>query len=100
MTGAKALTKRDFTSFNMGGEVPPQNCIAFDRSAESTLIASTGQGCTNIMPPGLPLGSKEITNLEYHPGSCEPSGGETIGDIDPLGPPTVYCCIVAVSRQP
>jgi hypothetical protein len=56
-------------------------------------IASTGQGCVNILPAGQALGSKEITNPTYQPGTCTPSGGETMGSADPLGPASTYCCL-------
>jgi hypothetical protein len=44
------------------------------------------------MPPGLPLGSKKLTDLTYQTGSCMPNGGETMGQIDPLGPAYLHCC--------
>jgi hypothetical protein len=56
-------------------------------------IASFGEQCTNVLPAGLAIGSKEITPPEYLPGACEPSGGEPIGDVeeDPEQAVT-FCC--------
>lgn len=57
-------------------------------------IASIGDQCSNVLPPGKAIGSKEITDLTYIPGVCAPMGGEPIGDVQP--DPThalTFCCL-------
>ncbi|MFS8070207.1 MAG: hypothetical protein ACMG6S_27910, partial [Byssovorax sp.] len=39
-------------------------------------ISSSGASCIDLLPAGLPLGSKTVTALAYAPGTCTPSGGE------------------------
>lgn len=46
-------------------------------------IASVGPSCVDLVPPGLALGSKTITNLSYVPGTCAATGGEPIGTLIP-----------------
>ena len=46
--------------------------------------------CTGVLP-GAALGSKEVTDVSYQPGSCAPSGGDPVGDPIPLQPST-FCC--------
>lgn len=52
-----------------------------------------GEQCTSILP-GLALGSKAITDLEYIPGACEAGISEPIGDVapDPARAATI-CCV-------
>lgn len=38
-------------------------------------MGSTKHECNDILPPGRPVVSKEITDLLYAPGKCQPSGG-------------------------
>jgi hypothetical protein len=59
---------------------------------QSYQIASTGQGCLNILPPGLPLGSKAITKPTYTPGSCQPGEGGQTGELALIGAAT-FCCL-------
>jgi hypothetical protein len=59
-------------------------------------IASFGEQCTNYLPPGPAVGSKEITDLTYIAGFCEPTGGEPIGKVTPDSEQAVtFCCGVA-----
>ena len=55
-------------------------------------VASSGAPCLDLMPTGVPLGSKTVTNLAYQPGSCVPGGGEPSGTVEPSGPAT-FCCL-------
>ena len=54
-------------------------------------VSSSGQSCFDLMPAGLPLGSKTVTDLAYQPGTCVPSGGEPVGTVEPSGPATICC---------
>ena len=55
-------------------------------------VSSSGPSCFDLMPAGLPLGSKTVTALAYKPGNCLPSGGEASGTVEPSGPST-FCCL-------
>jgi hypothetical protein len=56
-------------------------------------IASLGGAhCENVYPPGLAIGSVEITPPEYIAGACEPSGGEPIGSVNPDPAHAVTAC--------
>jgi hypothetical protein len=48
--------------------------------------------CYNLWPPGPALKSKKATPPTYHPGTCEPIGGEPVGGVVALNPRT-YCCL-------
>jgi hypothetical protein len=41
--------------------------------------------------PGQPLGSKEITAIQYHPGTCQPFGGKPEGEVEMLRAATLCC---------
>jgi hypothetical protein len=60
-------------------------------------IGSAFADCINLFPPGMVLGSKAITDVDYIPGSCEPLGGEPEGQATPIRPVTV-CCLEPSSR--
>lgn len=45
-------------------------------------LSSTMGACSNFALSGEVLGSKEVTDLMYAPGKCEPSGGEPIGTVE------------------
>ena len=51
---------------------------------------SSGPVCLSI-PAGSPLGSKQASAPTYTPGTCQPSGGEPTGSVEPNHPVT-YCC--------
>jgi hypothetical protein len=55
---------------------------------------SSAQGtCPPIIPPGLPIGGKMITDPQYSPGMCEASGGEPGGTVEPEpGHEVTFCC--------
>ncbi len=55
-------------------------------------ISSSGPSCIDLVPAGLPLGSKTVTALTYASGTCLPSGGEAAGTIEASGPAT-FCCL-------
>jgi len=46
-------------------------------------LGSTDPFCVDLVPPGLALGAKTISNLSYVPGTCSVSGGEPIGTVVP-----------------
>jgi len=59
-------------------------------------ISSLDGQCTNIIPAGKAIGSKEISGLAYLPGMCEPIGGEPIGAAMPDPDQAVtFCCPAA-----
>ncbi|UQA57134.1 hypothetical protein [Polyangium aurulentum] len=45
----------------------------------------------NDLFSGAPLGSKTAEVLSYQPGTCQPSGGELVGQIV-TNEPAVFCC--------
>jgi len=55
-------------------------------------IGSTGPNCYDLEPTGQALGSKSVTDVTYHPGTCGPSGGELSGTVLPSSP-TTFCCL-------
>jgi hypothetical protein len=56
-------------------------------------IKSTEPVCINLMPTGIALGSKSITDLKYVPGTCPPTGGEPQGEAVPNSDgATTICC--------
>lgn len=50
----------------------------------SYVVGSNMTNCLNLPPSGDAFGSKEFTDLTYVPGSCEPKGGEPLGDVVPI----------------
>ena len=56
-------------------------------------ISSSGPACVDLVPAGLPLGSKMVTALAYEAGTCMPSGGEASGSVTASGPST-FCCLM------
>jgi hypothetical protein len=55
-------------------------------------LSSSSTTCVDLVPAGVPLGSKTLTALAYQPGSCAPSGGEPSGSVEPTGAAT-FCCL-------
>jgi len=47
--------------------------------------------CLDLTPKGQPLGSKSVSGVTYHPGTCEAGGGEIEGTVVPVRPIT-FCC--------
>lgn len=66
-------------------------------STNEILAHGVGSGmrdCWDLLPFGDALGSKQITDLAYVPGRCEPSGGEPIGSVELHDDDAVtWCCI-------
>ena len=56
-------------------------------------ISSLGSSCVDLLPAGLPLGSKTITALAYQAGNCIPSGGEPSGALLAAEAST-FCCLM------
>jgi len=57
-------------------------------------IASTGDSCFDLQPPGLGIGSKAVSNLTYLPGMCGASGGGSVGSATPDAEHAVtFCCM-------
>ncbi|MFS8066439.1 MAG: hypothetical protein ACMG6S_08700 [Byssovorax sp.] len=59
----------------------------------SAPISSSGSACFDLVPAGLPLGSKTVTALAYEAGTCMASGGEASGSLAASGPST-FCCLM------
>ena len=57
-------------------------------------VSSSGPACFDLVPAGLPLGSKTLTALAYQAGTCTPSGGEASGTVEASGPST-FCCLMS-----
>jgi hypothetical protein len=58
-------------------------------------VTSSPDFCINVMPSGQALGSKSAGHATYHPGVCQPMGGELVsGDGGPpvLNYPVTWCC--------
>jgi hypothetical protein len=60
----------------------------------SAPMSSSGPACFDLVPAGLPLGSKTVTALAYEAGSCMPSGGDPSGTLEPSSPST-FCCLMS-----
>jgi hypothetical protein len=57
-------------------------------------LSSSGPACFDLVPAGLPLGSKTLTALAYQAGTCTPSGGAASGTVEASGPST-FCCLMS-----
>lgn len=56
-------------------------------------VGSALPSCIDWVPNGAALGSKKLSNVQYTPGTCSPSGGEpTDGGVTPTGVAT-FCCL-------
>ena len=52
--------------------------------------------CSNFSMVGTAVGSKEMTDIVYVPGSCTPTGGLAIGDAYPdEATAATWCCMPA-----
>ena len=60
----------------------------------SVPISSSGPSCIDLLPAGLPLGSKTVSALAYEPGTCLPSGGDASGTVEASGSST-FCCRIS-----
>jgi len=57
-------------------------------------ISSLKSSCVDLVPAGLPLGSKTVTALAYQAGNCMPSGGEPSGTVEAAFAST-FCCLMS-----
>ncbi|HRI62820.1 MAG TPA: hypothetical protein PK156_01235 [Polyangium sp.] len=63
-------------------------------------ISSDRSECANIYPSGRAVGSMELTNLAYEPGSCEAKGGSPMGEVVPNDLEAVtWCCLAEEPEQ-
>jgi len=56
-------------------------------------VSSLKSPCLDLTPAGEALGSKSMSNITYHPGVCQPTGGEPQGGSLPVNPAT-FCCVL------
>jgi hypothetical protein len=79
----------------VGSECHGSICIYEDAtctvSRSCTEVSSMGENCQNIFPAGKALLSKKAANVTYTPGTCQPMGGEEIGEVVE-GRPIRLCC--------
>jgi hypothetical protein len=63
--------------------------------SDDPIASFFGSQCTNVAP-GIAIGSKEISPLMYLAGTCEPLGGEPIGEVKPDPDQAVtFCCTIS-----
>ncbi|APR80641.1 Hypothetical protein A7982_05988 [Minicystis rosea] len=60
-------------------------------STNTNLVDSSQSICIDTLA-GVGLMSKSASNVTYAPGACQPSGGDPIGTVEPMGPVT-FCCL-------
>jgi hypothetical protein len=58
-------------------------------------VDSLMEKCSEVTA-GVELGSKEMTPPIFHPGTCQPTGGDPAGEATPILPVT-FCCLTARS---
>ncbi|MDC0740851.1 hypothetical protein [Polyangium mundeleinium] len=101
--GEVPVDTRGCTACECGGSPVGSACLgnlrfysdaACEAGADTVDVASFGDQCTNVYPPGRALGSKAITDLAYLPGICLATGGEPTGAVseDPTDVVT-FCCL-------
>ncbi|MDI1442413.1 hypothetical protein [Polyangium sp. 6x1] len=101
--GEVPVDTRGCTACECGGSPVGSACLgnlrfysdaACEAGADTVDVASFGDQCTNVYPPGRALGSKAITDLAYLPGICLATGGEPTGAAseDPADVVT-FCCL-------
>ena len=75
------------------GTIPIYKDGACGSLVTNLLVSSLKDFCIPINPPGLALGSKEVTGLGYMPGSCVPSGGAPKGSaVGHVKDAVTFCC--------
>ncbi|MBK9267047.1 MAG: hypothetical protein IPM54_45630 [Polyangiaceae bacterium] len=86
--GCKASGGACYGTFNVYED---ENCT---KLLTTETLGSDAPDCDDLLPPGRAVGSKEIVNLKYESGSCEPTGGFPVGsvEIDETDAVT-WCCI-------
>lgn len=73
----------------MARAVAAQGC---GLDVSNNLITSEKPTSCHDLPPGVTLTSKATAFIAYEPGACQPTGGETVGEVFPSGPMT-FCCL-------
>lgn len=85
--GCKAAGGVCYGTFNVYED---EQCTKF---VNMNVSNSETYGCTNVTP-GQAVGSKELVDLMYVPGKCEPTGGVPIGTVDENDAEAVtWCCL-------
>jgi hypothetical protein len=59
---------------------------------QGAVVTSEKPTSCHDLPPGVALTSKAAAFIAYEPGACEPTGGETVGEVFPSDPVT-FCCL-------
>ena len=79
----------------MGGECSAIVSVYQDTGCstllQATFATSADPAACYAVSPGAALGSKEVSDVSYQPGSCAPSGGDLVGEPIALEPST-FCC--------
>jgi hypothetical protein len=65
---------------------------ACSQFAGACQVDASNTCCVDLLP-GTALGSKQVTDLDYYPGTCQPSERTVTGMAEPANPIT-YCCWV------
>jgi hypothetical protein len=69
-------------------------CSTNELSADG--LTSENTLCSNFSMAGTAVGSKEMTDIVYVEGKCEPTGGVAIGDAHPdEATSATWCCMPA-----
>lgn len=86
--GCKAAGGLCFGTFNVYED---EQCTKF--LSMTTLLSET-HDCTNFPPGGVAVGSKELVDLTYVPGTCEATGGLPVGTVEKNDADAVtWCCL-------
>lgn len=63
-------------------------------------ISSIEDVCTDLAMPGVALGSKEVVDVAYVPGTCAGNGGEPFGEAQPDDDQgRTFCCLSAFPSE-
>ncbi len=85
--GCKAAGGACFGSFNVYED---EQCTKF---IQNDILNSESHACSDLMP-GVAVGSKELVDLTYIPGKCEPTGGVPMGTVEKNDSDAVtWCCL-------
>ena len=91
--GCEACTCGDPMGSGCLGQVPIYSDSACQVQTTTLLVSSMKDGCAEINPPGLALGSKKVTGLGYMPGVCAASGGAPKGAVmGNVKEAVTFCC--------
>ena len=89
--GCKAGGGSCYGTFNVYEDEQCMNFLSMNS------INSETSDCANF-PPGVAVGSKELVDLTYIPGKCEPTGGIFLGNVEKNdSEATTWCCMDAAS---